>query len=453
MLLADLTRRTAVRLALGVTLFVLTALILSSAIGYSLLRGQLIARQDARITEIFTALQSTAQFGDQADLVEAATTRIAASIDLSTVYLLRGPTGAVLAANIPDIWYKPGWSRVEAPILGISDDTPYRVFTGTSGGFSIVVGMTYSDLDDLADISFAAFGWSALGVLLVAIGAGAFIAIRVQARISEVEATLHAVGHGDLTARLTVSRRGSDLDQISLAINQALARLESLVEAVRQVSADIAHDLRTPLNRLRIRIEAAVEANIQGTSPASDLAEALAQSDAIDQTFSALLRIAQIEAGGARANFHPLDLSDLIRTLAEVYADVAEDSGMTLLCDASVPAMVNGDKHLLTQMFANLIENAIRHCQLGTTITCEVRAADNQLVASIADTGPGIPEAERDNVLRRLYRLEKSRTTEGSGLGLALVKAVAEAHDATLALMDAGPGLRVSLQFATLPRA
>ena len=444
---ADLMRRTAFRLALGVTLFVLTALVLASTIGYSLLREQLVARQDARITEIFTALRETSQSNDQTDLIEAVTTRIKASPDRSTVYLLRGTEGEVLAASLPDIWYQPGWSTVEAASLSIPTDYPYRIFAGQVDGYTIVVGLTDADLDDLAEISRSAFVWSALGVLLAVIGVGALLATRIQARITEVEAVLLRVAHGDLTARLTLSRANSDLDQISFAINTALARLGSLVEAVRQVSADIAHDLRSPLNRLRIRIEAAAEAEAKGLPVAADLAAAIAESDAISQTFAALLRIAQIEAGTSRQKFTPLDLSAVMEAVAEVYTEVAEDAGMTLTCQTAGPTMIEGDKDLLTQAFANLIENALRHCPPGTRISCSVARDGPQVTAIIRDTGPGIPEAESENVLRRLYRLEKSRTTEGSGLGLALVKAVADLHHAALSLTDARPGLRVSLRF------
>lgn len=443
---ADLMRRTAFRLALGVTLFVLTALILTSTIGYTLLRGQLVARQDARVTEVFAALQQTALSGDETDLIEAVTTRIAAGKDRSTVYLLRGPSGAVLAANIPDIWYKPGWSEVQAERLSVANDHAYRMFSDIVAGYSIVVGLTDADLDDLGDISLSAFGWSAVGVLLAAALVGALVAARIQARITEVEAVLHRVALGDLTARLTVSKHGSDLDQISDAINHAFARLGGLVEAMRQVSADIAHDLRSPLNRLRIRIEATVEA---AGRPAG-LTSALADIDAIGETFTALLRIAQIESGSARETFLPLDVSLVMQELAEVYAEVAEDSGMTLTCQTSGPAIICGHKGLLTQAFANLIENALRHCPKGTEISCSVVTTGQGAQAIVRDNGQGIPHTERENVLRRLYRLEKSRTTEGTGLGLALVKAVAELHDAHLSLTDAAPGLCVTLRFASV---
>ena len=444
---ADLLRRTAFRLALGVTLFVLISLVLASTIGYSLLRRQLVERQDARVTEIYTALQQTSLTSDQQDMIEAVTTRITASPDHSTVYLLRAADGRVLAANMADIPVEPGWSRAEAASLGVATDYPFRMYAGTMAGYSLAVGLTDADLDDLAEISQGAFVWSALLVLIVASGAGAFIAARVQARINEVEATLHAVARGDLTARLTVSRQGNDLDQIASAINKALARLGALVEAMRQVSADIAHDLRTPLNRLRIHIENAAEAEQRGLPAAADLTAALAESDAIGETFTGLLRIAQIEAGAPRDTFARLDLAVIMANVAEVYAEVAEDAAMTLTCQVAGPAWISGDRSLLTQAFANLIENALRHCPPGTLITCLVGVAGHRVVAIVHDSGPGIPQAERENVLRRLYRLEKSRTTEGSGLGLALVKAVADVHDAELVLADAFPGLSVQLTF------
>ncbi len=443
----DLMRRTAFRLAVGVTLIALTALVLAGAIGYRLLRDQLEARQNARITEIFTALQETTVSGDLADLVEAVTTRIKASPDLTTVYLLRGAKDEVLAGSLPDIWYQPGWSTVDAQTLNLPTHYPYRLFVSKVDDYTIVVGLTDADLDDLAEISRSAFVWSVLGVLFAVIVVGVLIAYRIQARINEVEAVLQRVARGDLTARLSVSRAGSDLDQLSVSINNALARLGSLIEAMRQVSADIAHDLRSPLNRLRIRIESASEAAAKGLPVAADLTAAIAESDAISQTFSALLRIAQIEAGTLRNRFSRLDLCAVLAAVADVYIDVAEDANMTLTCHSSGPLMIDGDKDLLTQAFANLIENALRHCPPGTAITCAVARDGSQVTAIVSDTGPGIPEAERENVLRRHYRLEKSRTTEGFGLGLALVKAVADLHHAALTLTDAEPGLRVGLLF------
>ena len=446
---ADLWRHSSFRLALGVTLAVLGALILVGAVGYTVLHRQLADRQDARLMEIFTTLQQS-DATDQQDLVDAVAARITASPSHSSVFLLRDEAGKVLASNIRDVPIKSGWSTVEAATLGVQADYPYRLFARKLNGDYLVVGLSNADLDDLAEIILTGFGWSALAVLIAAISAGTWIASRLQRRLSEVTSTLHRVAGGDLSTRLAMSGRGDDLDLISGEINQTLGRLGALVEAMRQVSADIAHELRTPLNRLRIHIEQAAR-NAAASAPVEDdLAAAVAQSEAIDHTFSALLRIAQIEAGARREKFAPVDLAALLGDVGDIYAEVAEDAGQILLCDVAGAAWVMGDKELLTQTFANLIENAIRHCPAGTAITCKVRAEGNRVTASVSDTGPGIPTGERELVLRRLYRLEKSRTTEGTGLGLSLVKAVADLHGAKLALTDAMPGLRVELRFARI---
>ena len=428
------------------TLAVLGALILVGAIGYTVLHRQLADRQDARLMEIVNTLRQS-DAADQQDLVDAITARIAASPSHSSVFLLRDAAGKVLASNIRDIQFRSGWSTVEAASLGVTTDYPYRVFAGDLHGDYLVVGLSNADLDDLAEIILTGFGWSALAVFLAAVAAGTWIAARLQRRLGQVTSTLHRVAGGDLSARLAVSGRADDLDVISGEINHTVDRLEALVEAMRQVSADIAHELRTPLNRLRIHIEEAAR-NAAASAPVeNDLAAAIAQSETIDQTFSALLRIAQIEAGARREKFAPVDLTALLVDVGEVYSDVAEDAGQTLRCDLAAAAWVMGDKELLTQSFANLIENAIRHCPRGTAITCKLKVEDDQVIASVSDNGPGIPVEERDLVLRRLYRLEKSRTTEGTGLGLSLVKAVADLHGAELVLSDAQPGLRVDMRF------
>lgn len=446
---ADLWRHSALRLALAVSIFVLTTLLLASGVGYGLMKTQLSARQDARVTEIFAAIEQTSLQGDETDLIEAVTARIKASPDSSTAYLLRNQTGKVLASNISDYRPELGWSTVSAVRIDLPSEYIYRMFSGTAGGYSLTVGLNDADLDDLQEIVLGAFGWASVFTLLAAIVVGSVLALRVQKRMTEAESAAARVAQGDLTARLPVTGRGDELDRISRAVNAALERLASLVEAMRQVSADIAHDLRTPLNRLRIQIEEAARKTAIGANPSDNLVAALEQGEVIDQTFTALLRIAQIEAGARREKFAHLDLAALIGDIAEVYTDVAVDVQMSLSYENFGFAWLMGDRELLTQAVANLIENAIRHCPPGTVIRCAVHADGGHVTASVSDNGPGIPDLERDKVLRRLYRLEKSRTTEGTGLGLALVKAVADLHDAKLTLADAAPGLRVDLQFVT----
>lgn len=444
---ADLWRHSSFRLALGVTLFLLATLMFAGGVGYGLMQSQLSARQDARLTEIFSAVEQTSLQADETDLIEAVTTRIIASPDRATAYLLKDQTGEILAGNVNDLALPAGLSTVSAAELGVPTEYLYRTITRPLGPYTLTVGVTNADLDDLREIVLGAFGWAALFAFLFTIALGVVLALRVQKRLTLSETAVARLAQGDLSARLPVSRRGDDLDRISQAINASLARLAALVDAMRQASTDIAHDLRTPLHRLRIHIEEAARKVTSGGDVEADLAAAIAQSEAIDQTFAALLRIAQIEAGSRRAKFAPVDLSGLMQGVAEIYAEVAEDAGQWLTCDCEAPAEVLGDKELLTQLLANLIENAIRHCPVGTTITCSVHFVGEKVTATVSDNGPGIPAQEHEKVLRRLYRSEKSRTGEGSGLGLALIKAVTDLHTGMLILKDASPGLCVDVQF------
>lgn len=448
---ADLIRHSSFRLALMLTLFIVTTLLLAGGVGFGLMHAQLTSRQDARVMEMFRSLEQVMTAGDQRDLVEAVTSRIAASPDLASIYVLKDQSGHVLASNLDGIGLAKGWSTVPADLAGVTTNYPYRVFTGASGSYTLSVGLTDADLDDLREIMAGALGWSGLVALIAALGIGAVLATRMDQRLSAVDQAMNRIAHGDLSARLALSGRRDDLDRIGTSINQALARLEGVVEAMRQVSADIAHDLRTPLNRLRIRIEAAAQKAEAGLSNADDLVAALTETDQINETFSALLRIAQIEAGSRKSRFETVDLAAILRNVVEVYHDVAEDAGQALTFGPLGDGRISGDAELLTQMLANLIENAIRHGPAGTAITCGLAETAGQVLVSVSDTGPGIPKPERENVLRRLYRLEKSRTSPGSGLGLSLVRAIADLHQASLTLREKnaadGSGLTVEISF------
>ena len=451
---AELFRRTSFRLAMMMTVAIVAVLLLAGGIGFGLMNAQLTSRQDARVTEMFRSLEQAMAAGDERDLIEIINSRIAASPEQSSIYLLKDQTGRVLAANIQGTDQPPGWSTVPAGLEGITGHYAYRVFSGTSGNYTLSVGLSNADLDDLGDILAGSLGWSALTVLIAAVGIGAVLATRMDKRLAQVDHIMNRVADGDLAARLDLSGRGDDVDQIAATINVALARLEGVVEAMRQVSADIAHDLRTPLNRLRIRIEKAATSVEAGQPMADDLAKALTEADQINETFSALLRIAQIESGSRKEGFQPLGLGKLLGDVVEIYRAVAEDAGQTLTTGTNVAGRINGDPELMTQMFVNLIENAIRHCPAGTVITYAVTETAGNVTVCISDSGAGIPVVERENVQRRLYRLEKSRTTPGSGLGLSLVRAIADLHKASVTLRDTnsaqGKGLTVEVSFPTV---
>ncbi|MBI1219891.1 MAG: HAMP domain-containing protein [Rhodobacteraceae bacterium] len=444
----SLLRRTPVRLALAFTLTVVVAYLVAVAVAYLWMRDDLVRRQDQRIEELFTLLATNTDQGDDAELVEAVRAQIAAAKDGHAVYQLLGPDGAVLATDILPVALPAGWSDQSASVLGRTGDIPYRVLVRKVGADRLAVGRDFSDLDALRETIQTAMLWSSLFALAVALGGGSVIALRIRRRLVAVKQTLDRVAEGDLGARLPLSGADDDIDRVSQQVNAALIRLAALVEGMRQVGVDIAHDLRTPLGRLRNHIAEALEATEQGTDTRPTLEQALAESDAIGNTFSALLRIAQIEAGARRARFAPVDLTATLRSVAEVYAEVAEDADMDLtLHDPGRPVWVKGDAELLVQAFANLVENAICHCPPGAAIRCDLGPEGHQAIVRIVDNGPGIPAQEREKVLRRLYRLERSRTTPGSGLGLSLVKAIADLHGARLSLGDAGPGLEIQLAF------
>ena len=448
-------RSTPFRLALAVSALFFIAFLFSGLVAYWYVKNELLRWQDRQITEMFHALSKTYGAGDLQDLVDSINAHVAATRARDSVFLLQAPNGQVLAGNVSMIRSRPGWSESPGPDLGIAVDFPYRLFDGKIGDDRLVVGLSRSEIDELEEIMLASLVWSSIVVIALAIAGGAALAVRAQRRVDAVRDTMDSVAQGNLDARIPLIGNGDDIDRLSAAVNAALDRLSALVEGMRQVSADIAHDLKTPLNRLRIHIETASGKGARGIPAAEELKAALVESDRINETFGALLRIAQIEAGARRERFTDIDIAIVLAEVAEIYHDVAEDAGKMLsyASDVSTPFLIHGDRELLTQLFANLIENAIRHCPNGTQITCSLTPKSDHIVASVADSGPGIPQNERENALRRLYRMEKSRTSEGSGLGLSMVKAIADLHGASLSLENNAPGLRVSVAFPVVRRA
>jgi signal transduction histidine kinase len=229
-----------------------------------------------------------------------------------------------------------------------------------------------------------------------------------------------------------------------------LDRIQNLMQGLQQISSDIAHDLRTPLTRLRQRLELAHrrQASVEGLRAA--LEASIRDADGILETFGALLRIAQIEAGTRKAGFTQVDLSALLEELVEAYQPVADEKGQSLTPAIGAGLHVAGDRELLAQLFANLIENAVRHAPAGAALTVQAEAVERAVRAVVSDNGPGIPAGLREKVFQRFYRLETSRTTPGSGLGLSLAGAIASLHGSELSLEDNAPGLRCVLH---LPKA
>jgi signal transduction histidine kinase len=444
-----LFRSTPFRLALAFALLFVCAFLLSGFVTFTLIKNELDARYDSQTKELFQIISQTYGDSDIQDVIDATRMHIGATTDKRNIFLLQAADGKILAANVPPLSIPDGWSRRLGADFGVPGDFTYRVLAGKVGPDRLIVGTNNEETGELQEIVVTSFGWALLVVIALAIGAGALIASRAQRRLDAVRDTMGRVSHGELSARIPLLGRGDDVDLLSRDINVALERLSLAVESMRQVSTDIAHDLKTPLNHLRMTLEDASLKQANGEPVGSELELAMAEAGQIDETFEALLRIAQIESGARKSRFSSVDLSDVLSSLVEVYGDVAEDSGQQVMfeVEAGGVSAVFGDRELLTQMYANLIENSIRYAGAGAVIRLRLFVKAESVRTSVEDSGPGIPKDEHANVFRRLYRLEKSRTSPGTGLGLSLVKAVADLHGATIWLEDAAPGLRVVLTY------
>jgi signal transduction histidine kinase len=294
-----------------------------------------------------------------------------------------------------------------------------------------------------------------LGVMAVfGIGGGYWVSRKLLARIDALSDTTRTIMEGDLTGRLAVNGSGDELDRLSESLNLMLARIEQLMAGLREVSDNIAHDLKTPLNRLRNRVEAALREPYGEPVYREALERTIEEADGLIKTFNALLSIARIEAGAGGDNRETLDVSALLRDVAELYEPVAEERGLVLKAEAAAPIFIRADRQLLGQAIANLVDNAIKYGTTGVALggpgakpEIEVSAKIKGPIAEImvTDRGPGVPVPDRERVLDRFVRLEASRSEPGSGLGLSLVAAVARLHGGSLRLEDNAPGLRVIL--------
>ena len=362
-------------------------------------------------------------------------------------YLVQAPTRQVVVGNLP------GMPPVEGVVDFVRDanDSDSADARGKLTGFGltlsdgtfILVAQDASRLIDMQHAIVQAFTWAGILTLLLAIGGGMLVSRNFVRRIDTIGRTSRAIMEGDLSARIPVRGSNDEIDQLVVGLNAMLDRIQQLLDGLRQVSSDIAHDLRTPLGHLRHRLEDARErAKTVGEYEAATEA-AIAEADGLLEIFSALLRIAQIEAGAQKSAFTAVNLSDLIRNIADAYGPSAEDSQHKLEVAVADGITMTGDRQLLAQLFTNLVENALNHTPAGSTVRLGLHTTPRGFEAEVADNGPGIPAPEHGKVFDRFYRLDRSRSTKGSGLGLALVKAIATLHGLSVRLENRSPGLAV----------
>jgi signal transduction histidine kinase len=357
-------------------------------------------------------------------------------------YGLQGAQGQPLAGKLANARTPLGWSSLPKPQASGEVESIRVLTTVLPDGHRLVVGNVDEQSEELQHTVLASFAWAFAGVVALGIIGGYGLGRDVHRRLATMTAAAEAIIDGDLARRIPEQGSNDDLDRVAAAFNRMLDRIASLMNSLRQVSDDIAHDLRTPLTRLRQKLEASLALE-SAAARAEAVSSALSDMDAILETFAGLLRIAQIEGGARRAGFQSVDMAALARTVVEAFAPSAEDAGQSLSLADDGPLLVVGDPELLTQMLVNLVDNALRHTGASARIMVSIHPNGGDVELTVTDDGPGVPETERERIFDRLYRLERNRSTPGSGLGLALVAAIARLHGARITLADTRPGLQV----------
>lgn len=366
----------------------------------------------------------------------------------AALYLMTAPAGEKIAGNIdgvpPAVLANPG--EYEIPYEAIGDIEAHRRLALVRslvlpGGFHLLVGRDLSDITRLQNVIWRAFGWSMLLVIALGVLAGFIVTKRVLSRIDSMTETTRAIMEGDLAGRLSLTGSNDEFDRLAENLNTMLDRIGDLMEGIRQVSNNIAHDLRTPLTRLRNNAEEALRFGRTVEDGRNALVDVIAEADGLIKIFNALLMIARAEAGQLRDGMTNLNASEIVSEIVELYEPVAEDQGLTIKTAIEAPLPLYGSRELIGQAVANLIDNALKYGAGSTEISVRTSRKGADIVIEIADRGKGIPENDRARVTDRFVRLETSRSQPGSGLGLSLVTAIARLHRGSLELADNHPGL------------
>jgi len=461
--LGKLLRTTAFQLTLAYLLiFILFAV---SLLGYFALNTRRL------ITEQITHRVNTEVNGLSEQYEQGGIRRLVIVVELrsrrpgSSLILLTTPSGETLAGNVeslePGVLDRPGWLEISYRRVEASEDVEHRALVRVvdiPSGFHLLVGRDLEERERIYAIIANAGRWSFALVVVLGLAGGFFVSRRVLKRIDAMTGTAQTIMAGDLTGRLPIAGTGDELDRLADNVNAMLERIEALMRGLKEVSDNIAHDLKTPLTRLRNRCEEALRGARGEADWRAALETTIAESDELIRTFDALLMIARAESGQARDNMTEFDAAEVARGVGELYEPLAEQKGLTLTIDAPGAAPVHGNRELVSQALANLVDNAIKYAGPetakinGASAEVVVRAGreGGRVTLSVADHGPGIPAADRSRVVERFVRLEQSRSEPGSGLGMSLASAVARLHGGELKLEDNVPGLKSTI---VLPRA
>lgn len=457
--LAQLWRTTTVRLtAIFMLIFVIFAVVLLGAISWQTSIQLQRQQTDAIDREAVQFKRIDDDAGFRATIL--AVQRLASQPGPG-IYYLADPSGQLIVGNVsdlpPEVVAEPGTYSFNYSKPRPFDDAEGDAAAQRQGyamvrseklasGLILVVGRDIVERRGFTAIVFQWFAIGVGGILLFSLIAGVVTAVRVLRRIDTISSTSNMIMSGNLSERVPVTKRNDEFDALATNLNLMLDRIEKLMQGMKEVTDNVAHDLKTPLTRLRNQAESALRDGQDEGTRKEALETTIEESDKLIKTFNALLMIARAEAGAPSGALSEIDLSAVVADVAELYGPLAEDEGLTLETDIAEGIKINGNRELLGQALVNLIENALKYYEPeeGKTglIKVSMKRDGNRVRIEVADNGPGIAGEDRGRVVERFVRLEKSRTEPGSGLGLSLVAAVAQLHKGELRLEDNAPGLR-----------
>jgi signal transduction histidine kinase len=416
-----------------------------------------LSRSDSAIEAEWATLRNVYQANGREGLIKAIEQRSAAAPVEGSVYLLADETFAPVAGNLktwPAVKRAGELNEFSSEALNSKAAPSQSLFRAKwetlPDGFHLLVGKDISDLGRFATHIYEALAFAVLLIIALAAVASLSVTRRTVGRIESINATSRAIMETGLGRRIPLRGTRDEWDHLAQNLNSMLERIESLMAEVKQVSDNVAHDLRTPLARMRGRLEkAGIEKGAFDHDQAL-ISETMADLDDVLRMFSSLTRISQIEAANQTAGFRTVNLSEIATEVAELFDAAAEGKGGRVEVSGDNVVHINADRDLLFDALSNLVDNAIKHGRDGGVVIMRLDQKDSEAVLLVSDDGPGIPSEEFEHVFKRFYRLERSRSTPGNGLGLSLVAAVAHLHRASIRLFDNAPGLRIELHFPSI---
>jgi signal transduction histidine kinase len=449
----DLTRSTAVRLAFGyAVLFIVSSLLLTGFLWWR--TATYLDREiDAVIIADGQAIADRLRDFGLVGAIETINERVQHAGDEHAIYLLADPTLSRIAGNLQawplEMRTVSGWYNINLERDGKLHVTR-ALFVMLPGGYRLLVGRDIQDRVEIRSLIVDSLVWASLCALILAIVGGLLTRKAVLSRVETINRTASAIVMGDLSRRVPTQGSSDEFDQLARTINSMLEQIQRLIEGVRNASNVIAHDLRTPLAELRTRLEALLRTRPPPEATYDEIVNSVADIDRIVDVFNALLRLSEIDSGVRRAGFRQVDLARITTELAELYEPAAEDKEIALTVSVPDRVLAVGDSNLLAQAIGNLVDNAIKYTPRHGEVSLRVvPASEDRVEIVVADNGPGIADADKPRAIDRFYRGNRGSDTEGIGLGLSVVEAVARLHGGALSLSDNCPGLEATL---TVPR-